>query len=95
MVLSEGISIAAFFSVATSLGSHANVRLVDEGDGAATAAAGSGMVGAADGVGGGDAEWATARRQERINIDIWARSVERAAKIGLWGDGGRERWDVN
>lgn len=77
MVLSEGISIAAFFSVATSLGSHANVRLVDEGDGAATAAAGSGMVGAADGVGGGDAEWATARRQERTNIDIWARSEER------------------
>ena len=92
MVLSEGISIAAFFSVATSLGSHANVRLVDEGDGAATAAAGSGMVGAADGVGGGDAEWATARRQERINIGHEAR---RAAKIGLWGDGGRERWDVN
>ena len=74
MVASEGMSTLAFISVATSLGSHANVTLVDEGDGDA-AAAGSGTVGAPDGVGGGDAEWATARRQERINnMDIWARS---------------------
>ena len=80
MVASEGISTLAFFSVATSLGSHANVTLVDEGDGDASAATGSGTVGAPDGVGGGDAEWATARRQERINnMDLGTKR----ARIGL------------